>query len=91
LTLTYHRAGAGPLLVCHPGGPGFSSQYFGDLAQLADAFTLILLDPRGTAGSDSPDDARAYTTSDYVADVEAFRVTGRAADAPPALKLTSPA
>ena len=35
LTLQYHRLGDGPLLVCHPGGPGFSSRYFaGDLGGL---------------------------------------------------------
>jgi hypothetical protein len=33
-TLSYRREGSGPLLVCHPGGPGFSSRYFGDLAGL---------------------------------------------------------
>jgi Predicted hydrolases or acyltransferases (alpha/beta hydrolase superfamily) len=72
-TLTYRREGDGPLLVCHPGGPGFSSLYFADLASLGAAFTLILLNPRGTADSDRPDDVRAYTTSDYVADVEELR------------------
>jgi len=72
-TLAYRREGAGPLLVCHPGGPGFSSRYFGDLAGLGDAFTLILLDPRGTGGSDHPADPRAYDTGDYVADVDELR------------------
>lgn len=72
-TLTYRRDGEGPLLVCHPGGPGFSSQYFADLAKLSAAFTLILLNPRGTAESDRPDDLRAYATGDYVADVDELR------------------
>ena len=72
-TLMYRREGDGPLLVCHPGGPGFSSRYFADLANLGAAFTLILLNPRGTADSDRPDDKRAYATSDYVADIEALR------------------
>ena len=72
-TLTYRREGDGPLLVCHPGGPGFSSRYFADLANLGGSFTLILLNPRGTADSDRPDDARAYATSDYVADLEELR------------------
>jgi proline iminopeptidase len=72
-TLTYRREGEGPLLVCHPGGPGFSSLYFADLANLGAAFTLILLNPRGTADSDRPDDARAYATSDYVADLDELR------------------
>jgi proline-specific peptidase len=73
-TLTYRREGTGPLLVCHPGGPGFSSLYLADLGGLGESFTLVLLDPRGTADSSMPDDARAYTTADYVADVEELRV-----------------
>lgn len=72
-TLAYRREGAGPLLVCHPGGPGFSSRYFGDLAGLGESFTLVLLDPRGTGGSDHPADARAYDTADYVADLDELR------------------
>jgi proline-specific peptidase len=71
--LAYRREGSGPLLVCHPGGPGFSSRYFGDLAGLGESFTLILVDPRGTGGSDRPADPRAYTTEDYVADVDQLR------------------
>lgn len=75
LTLEYHRRGDGPPLVCHPGGPGFSSRYFAhDLGGLDRSFTLILLDPRGTAESEKPDDPTAYTTDQYVADVEALRV-----------------
>jgi len=74
-TLTYHTVGNdGPVLVCHPGGPGFSSLYFGDLAGLWERFTLVLLNPRGTAGSSRPADPRAYQIADYVADVEELRV-----------------
>jgi pimeloyl-ACP methyl ester carboxylesterase len=73
--LTYHTVGNdGPVLVCHPGGPGFSSLYFGDLAGLWERFTLVLLNPRGTAGSSRPADPRAYQIADYVADVEELRV-----------------
>jgi pimeloyl-ACP methyl ester carboxylesterase len=72
-TLSYRREGDGPMLVCHPGGPGFSSRYFGDLAGLGEHFTLILLNPRGSEGSDRPADSRAYTTADYVADLEELR------------------
>ena len=68
--LTYRREGSGPVLVCHPGGPGYSSRYFGDLAGLGELFTLVLLDPRGTGGSDRPSDALAYGLDDYVGDVE---------------------
>jgi proline iminopeptidase len=70
-TLTYHREGAGPPLVCHPGGPGFSSRYLADLAGLGETFTLIQLDPRGTGGSDP---TSSYATSDYAADLEAVRL-----------------
>jgi proline iminopeptidase len=71
--LSYRRAGSGPPLVCHPGGPGFSSRYFGDLAGLGESFELVLLDPRGTEGSDRPADPRAYTTDDYVSDLDELR------------------
>ena len=71
--LSYEREGEGPLLVCHPGGPGFSSRYFGDLAGLGASFTLVKLNPRGTEGSDRPADPRAYATADYVADLEELR------------------
>ncbi len=72
-TLTYRREGSGPMLFCHPGGPGFDSGYFHGLAGLTDSRTLVLLNPRGTGESDAPADARAYATEDYVADLEELR------------------
>ena len=71
--LTYRKLGHGPVLVCHPGGPGFSSAYMGDLAGLWERFTLVILNPRGTDGSDRPADAGAYHLDDYVADLEELR------------------
>jgi pimeloyl-ACP methyl ester carboxylesterase len=71
--LTYRKLGHGPVLVCHPGGPGFSATYFGDLAALWEQFTLIMLNPRGTGGSDRPRDPRAYQIEDYVSDLEDLR------------------
>lgn len=71
--LTYRKLGHGPVLVCHPGGPGFSATYFGDLAALWEQFTLIMLNPRGTGGSARPADRRAYEIEDYVADLEELR------------------
>jgi pimeloyl-ACP methyl ester carboxylesterase len=71
--VSYRREGTGPMLVCHPGGPGFSSRYFGDLAGLGESFTLILLNPRGTEGSDRPSDPGAYRTADYVSDLDELR------------------
>jgi len=72
-TLAYHRSGSGPTLVCHPGGPGFSSMYFGDLAGLGDELELVLLEPRGTGGSDPAPDSGQYAIADYASDVEELR------------------
>src|SRR4029077_3892291 len=71
--LTYRKLRHGPVLVCHPGGPGFSSSEFADLAALWEQFTLIMLNPRGTAGSERPRDRRAYQIDDYVEDLEDLR------------------
>jgi pimeloyl-ACP methyl ester carboxylesterase len=71
--LAWQEKGSGPPLVCHPGGPGGSALYFGELPELAAERTLLLLDPRGTGASDRPADPRAYDLADYVADVEAIR------------------
>ncbi len=71
--LTYRKLGRGPILVCHPGGPGFSSTYFGDLAGLWERFTLVMINPRGTEDSERPRDRRAYQIDDYVSDVEEVR------------------
>jgi proline-specific peptidase len=71
--LAYRRIGSGPALVCHGGGPGFSSLYLGNLGGLDERLELILLDPRGTGGSDRPADPRAYAIEDYVSDVEELR------------------
>jgi proline-specific peptidase len=73
VTLAYRREGSGRPLICHPGGPGFSARYLGDLSGLGEHAELILVDPRGTGGSPRPDDPRAYATSDYVADLEELR------------------
>lgn len=70
LTLSYERRGSGPLLVCHPGGPGGSAAEFRDFAGLDDTFELVLLSPRGSSGSDAADD---YRLAAYVADIEALR------------------
>lgn len=72
-TLSYRQLGHGPVLVCHPGGPGFSSAYCSDLAGLWERFTLVMVNPRGTGGSSRPADARAYQIDDYVADLEDLR------------------
>jgi pimeloyl-ACP methyl ester carboxylesterase len=72
-TLAWHETGSGPPLFCHPGGPGSSAAYFGELPELAAERTLLLLDPRGTGESDRPADPSAYDLEDYAADIEAVR------------------
>jgi pimeloyl-ACP methyl ester carboxylesterase len=64
------RLGTGPLLVCHPGGPGFDGSELADLGGLDATRTLLLVDPRGTGGSP---DAETYLLGDYVADIEELR------------------
>jgi len=71
-SLSYREDGRGPVLVAHPGGPGFSSRYFDDLAGLGRHRTLVLLDPRGTGGSTAPANG-SYAIDDYVEDVEELR------------------
>ena len=72
--LAYKRNGSGPTLVSHGGGPGFSALYLGNLGGLDERLELILLDPRGTGGSDRPADPSAYSIQDYVDDLEALRL-----------------
>jgi proline iminopeptidase len=67
--LFYDTHGEGDLLLCHPGGPGFSGAYLGDLGGLDRSRTLVVLDPRGTGRSDPPASEAAYALADYVADL----------------------
>jgi pimeloyl-ACP methyl ester carboxylesterase len=71
--LAWREVGSGEPLLLHPGGPGMSSAYFGDLPELASERTLLLLDPRGTGDSDRPSDATAFDLADYAGDVEEVR------------------
>lgn len=72
-TLAYRRLGSGPTLVCHPGGPGFSSLYLSSLGGLDEELELVLLDPRGTGASDPAPEKRAYAIDDYADDLEELR------------------
>ena len=75
-TLSYSTLGAGRAartLVCHPGGPGMSAAYFGDLCGLgSEHLRVVLLNPRGTGGSSAPVDGR-YELEAYAADLDALR------------------
>jgi proline iminopeptidase len=72
VSLHYRVSGSGPPLIAHPGGPGTSADYLGDLAGLDEVATIIWLDPRGTGGSTAPDDPAAYKLAQYAADIEAL-------------------
>jgi proline iminopeptidase len=67
--LFYDMHGEGDLLLCHPGGPGFSGAYLGDLGGLHRSRTLVALDPRGTGSSDPPASEADYALADYVTDL----------------------
>jgi proline iminopeptidase len=67
--LFYDTRGAGERLVCHPGGPGFSGAYLGELGGLDRSRAIVALDPRGTGRSDPPGSTDAYALDDYVADL----------------------
>ena len=69
--MAYSVVGSGPILVCHPGGPGFAGAELGDLGGLSATRQLVLVDPRGTGGSDPAPD---YSLDGYAADLDALRV-----------------
>lgn len=71
--LTYHVHGAGPPLVCLPGGPGRASSYLDELGGLSGHRTLVMLDNRGTGESEVPADPESYRADRLVDDVEALR------------------
>lgn len=70
MSLGHRRLGAGPLLLCHPGGPGFDGDELGNLGGLDATRELLLLDPRGSKRG-SPADS--FRLEDYVADLEELR------------------
>jgi pimeloyl-ACP methyl ester carboxylesterase len=71
--LAYRTTGAGPPLVCIPGGPGQAVEYLGELGGLSQHRTLILLDNRGTGASAVPEDPGTYRVDRLADDVEALR------------------
>ncbi|MFF5973568.1 alpha/beta fold hydrolase [Streptomyces sp. NPDC012769] len=71
--LSYRTRGTGDPLLVLPGGPLRDAVYLGDLGGLTAHRTLVVLDPRGTGGSEAPADPAGYRCDRQVADVEAFR------------------
>ncbi len=72
-TLSYRESGHGRPLVCLPGGPMQDAAYLGELGGLSQHVRLVLLDPRGTGGSDVPAAPATYRCDRQVDDVEALR------------------
>jgi proline iminopeptidase len=68
--LATRRIGSGSILVCHPGGPGFSGDELGALGGLDATRELVLVDPRGAGATGAAD---SYALADYVADLEELR------------------
>ncbi|MEV6006577.1 alpha/beta hydrolase [Streptomyces sp. NPDC051976] len=71
--LRFHVLGTGDPLLVVPGGPMSASEYLGDLGGLAAHRQLVLLDLRGTGGSEAPADPSSYRCDRQVPDVEALR------------------
>jgi proline iminopeptidase len=71
--LAYHEVGEGSAVVCLPGGPMQDTAYLGDLGGLSAHRRLIMLDPRGTGRSATPQDTASYRCDRLVEDVEALR------------------
>jgi len=69
----YRTLGQGPPLVCLPGGPGRTCEYFGDLGGLSRSRQLIMPDTRGTGASADASDPLSYRCDRLVGDVEALR------------------
>src|SRR3954471_6451365 len=71
--LAYHVVGEGDPVICLPGGPMQDSAYLGELGGLSTRRRLIMVDPRGTGRSATPEDAASYRCDRLVDDVEALR------------------
>jgi proline iminopeptidase len=69
----YRALGDGPPLVCLPGGPGRTCEYFGDLGGLSRSRQLIMPDIRGTGESADACDPLSYRCDRLAGDVEALR------------------
>ncbi|GHF52455.1 hypothetical protein GCM10010218_37400 [Streptomyces mashuensis] len=63
------RYGSGPLLVCHPGGPGLHPSYLEPLTAALPGRTVALLHPRGTGDAPRPAAPDGYALRDYTDDL----------------------
>jgi pimeloyl-ACP methyl ester carboxylesterase len=72
--LGYHVLGAGPPVVCVPGGPGRASAYLEDLAGLSATHTLLRFDMRGTGVSELPTERASLSFPRLADDIEELRI-----------------
>ncbi|MBA3420186.1 MAG: alpha/beta hydrolase [Geodermatophilaceae bacterium] len=68
----YRLRGAGPPLLCVPGGPGRASAYLDDLGGLAATRTLILVDLPGTGSAPPPEEVDGYELPALAESVQAI-------------------
>ena len=80
--LAYEQVGAGPPLLCLPGGPGRAASYLEDLGGLAQVRTLVLLDARATGRSQVPEDPASLRFDRLADDVVAIALDGLRRRAP---------
>lgn len=73
-SLAVHEMGAGPAVLCVPGGPGRAAEYLEDLGGLTHSHMLHLLDNRGTGASELPADRSSLQLDRLPDDVEDVRV-----------------
>lgn len=72
-TLSYHRRGMGPMLVCVPGGPGLDPEAYYAPLDLP-GHEILVFAPRGTGQSSAPSSPEHYRFADFVADLEDLRL-----------------
>src|ERR1700722_13411648 len=64
--------GAGPLILAHPGGPGYDWRYL-RMPEVEKVATVVYLEPVGTGSSGRPARATDYTLETYAKGVDAVR------------------
>jgi proline iminopeptidase len=70
--IAYHVAGAGPVVMVHPGGPGIEWSFV-RMPRVEKFATVVYIEPVGTGASGRLSDPRGYTIDRYVGGVEGLR------------------
>jgi len=72
IDIHYFVAGAGPVLVVHPGGPGLEWKYL-RMPLVEEFATVVYVDPRGAGASSRPTKLEDYRMERMVEDLEGLR------------------